>query len=310
MRSPLLAAALVLCACTRLNPNYEGGGARGDGGNDASGTSGGPGGITTKDDASGTSLVTQGATTSTSTSSATEADATSDEGETRDPSDVGRSDTGDEEESRCAVNDRELAACYHFPPEETEVLVDETENPANGVIVGLNALIGAPDGFGYAADVGSDTRITVAGNGLTDLDVFGPLTIMIACWQRGERRAATAGLIDKLGQYSLQLDPEGIPVCRVAGVELAARRPLAVETWWHVACSYDGETLAMFVNGLVVAETPHAGSVGIRGGPLEIAGSGEQGADRLDGHVDAIEVWSRALSRREVCARAGSLCRI
>lgn len=278
---------LAVCACTRPNPAFEG------------------------DDETGSTTSASDASLGTSASSL----ATSDEptSATFDSSESS-SESGSEPPTPCRNDDPDLAACYHFPADETEVLVDGSSDPIQGTIDGLNALIGAPEGFGYAADVGLDTRITVPETGATDdLDVTGEISIMALVWRRALPLLAPVSLLDKQGQYALSLDAQGVPVCRVAGAEVFAPiPPLALQTWWHVACTYDGSTIAMFVNGAQVVEVPHRGAIAVNEGPLELAGNSpamdNPDLDRLEGHIDAVEIWSRALHNDEICERALTIC--
>lgn len=281
----LSSLVLALCACTRPNPAYESGG----------------------EETGSTTSATDASLTATSGSSIT----TSDEPATASADESG---SGGEMPNPCRTDIPDLAACYHFPAGETAILVDGSSDPIEGTIDGLNALIGAPAGFDYAADVGLDTRITVPETGaIDDLDVTSEISFMALFWRRDGPLSGPVSLLDKQGQYALSLDGRGIPICWVAGGEVfASIAPLPPQTWWHVACTYDGATIAMFVNGAQVADATHRGPIAVNEGPLELAGNSpgkdNPNPERLDGHIDAVEVWSRALHDDEICERALGVC--
>lgn len=288
---------LLLAACTRPNLAYEGGGEE-----------------TAQATETGTALTEPGGT-STSVDDGTtgpSADTTGSPSTSATGGSSSESTSGGELPLPCDTDDPDLAACYHFPERELAVLVDGSPDPVNGTMVGLNALIGAPMGFARAADVGAGTRITVDETGETDdLDVTGEITFMALVWRRNAALQGRAGILDKERQYGLFLDESGRPSCEVAGGDLLGE-PLPLEEWTHVACTFDGTSVGLVVNGATSMKGFHDGDILQNQGALEIAGNspgdGNPEPQRLNGHIDAVEIWSRVLTVEEVCVRAGSVC--
>jgi hypothetical protein len=80
---------------------------------------------------------------------------------------------------------------------------------------------------------------------------------------------------------------------------------LPLDTWTHVAGTYDGSALRLYLNGVLVKTTPHTGPIFDTTGPLRIGGSAivvPGGAQFFKGFIDEVRVYSRALSPLEIQA--------
>ncbi len=76
-------------------------------------------------------------------------------------------------------------------------------------------------------------------------------------------------------------------------------------TWVHVAGTYDGSAVKVFVNGQEKATTPYPGAITPSTYPLNI-GRSSYATDRLfNGLVDDVRIYDRALSADEVLALSG-----
>lgn len=78
---------------------------------------------------------------------------------------------------------------------------------------------------------------------------------------------------------------------------------LALNQWQHVAGTFNGSTLAIYLDGVLVASTSRSGSISRGTTPLTI-GNQKSLTRPFDGAIDDPAVWSRALSPTEVAARA------
>jgi len=83
-------------------------------------------------------------------------------------------------------------------------------------------------------------------------------------------------------------------------VDLYARHILQLGSWQHLAATYDGSNLSLFVNGALAVATPCAGTIVYGSNPLAIGKNGWNATDYFDGVLDEIRVYSRALSSNEV----------
>jgi len=93
----------------------------------------------------------------------------------------------------------------------------------------------------------------------------------------------------------------GIPV----SVESA---PLALGQWYHVAFTWDGTEMAIFVDGVEQDRTDAVGSMPTSNHPLTIAARRSGGGDPGEffrGKIDEVRIYDYALSRSEVLDLAG-----
>ena len=76
---------------------------------------------------------------------------------------------------------------------------------------------------------------------------------------------------------------------------------LPTNTWSHLAGTYDGATLRLYVNGVQVASAAYSGTIGTSSGPLRIGGNSLWG-EYFQGTIDEVRVYNRALTVSEIQA--------
>jgi chitodextrinase len=80
---------------------------------------------------------------------------------------------------------------------------------------------------------------------------------------------------------------------------------LGVGVWTHVALSYDGAIMRLYVNGTQVATKNRTGTIETNSNPLWIGGNSPWG-EYFNGLIDDVRVYSRALSATEVQTDMGT----
>ena len=89
-------------------------------------------------------------------------------------------------------------------------------------------------------------------------------------------------------------------------------------TWFHIAGTYDGRALRLYVNGIEAARTVAVNRIFAEAnGPVVIGGNGDPAAPPFSGALDEVGAWRVALSREEIVAvaaggeppRRDALCR-
>src|SRR5262249_9149783 len=75
--------------------------------------------------------------------------------------------------------------------------------------------------------------------------------------------------------------------------------PLALNTWSHVAATYDGSALRLYVNGTQVSSTPQTGSIATSSNPLQIGGDSFYG-QYFAGTIDEVRVYNIALTQAQI----------
>ena len=77
--------------------------------------------------------------------------------------------------------------------------------------------------------------------------------------------------------------------------------PLAVNAWSHLAATYDGATLKLYVNGVLASSKAATGALVSSTGPLRIGGNSIWG-EYFSGLIDDVRVYDRALTVAEIVA--------
>ncbi len=89
------------------------------------------------------------------------------------------------------------------------------------------------------------------------------------------------------------------------GTEANSGQDLPLNTWTHLAGTFDGTTVRLYINGILAANA--TGTIGMPNtAPLIIGGSGS--CQNFGGLIDEVEIYNRALSQPELAAifNAGS----
>jgi len=81
--------------------------------------------------------------------------------------------------------------------------------------------------------------------------------------------------------------------------EVFGTAALAANTWTHLAATYDGATLKLYVNGVLVASTPQTGALSPSTNPLSIGGDPIYG-QYFTGLIDEVRVYNTALTQAQV----------
>jgi PKD repeat protein len=84
----------------------------------------------------------------------------------------------------------------------------------------------------------------------------------------------------------------------IAPANVLASTSLATNTWSHLAATYDGATMRLYVNGTEVANQAQTGAVAASSDPLTIGGNSS--GNNFAGTIDEVRIYSRALSPSEI----------
>lgn len=111
-----------------------------------------------------------------------------------------------------------------------------------------------------------------------------------------------AGANGQLSWNFAGVDTLGNPVSWIE--VLSQPNALSLNTWYHVAGTFDGESSNIYINGQLAGSTAFNGSI-IPGSafPLKIGKLCDTGQfeERLwDGRIDEVRIWHRALSQQEI----------
>ena len=76
---------------------------------------------------------------------------------------------------------------------------------------------------------------------------------------------------------------------------------VATNAWAHLAATYDGTTLRLWVNGVNVSSRAVTGAIASSTMPLRIGGNSVWG-EFFAGRIDEVRVYNRALTAPEIAA--------
>ena len=76
-------------------------------------------------------------------------------------------------------------------------------------------------------------------------------------------------------------------------------RALTANTWSHLALTYDGAMMRLYVNGVQVSSRARTGTIQASANPLQIGGDSIYG-QYFQGMIDEVRVYNRALTATEI----------
>jgi hypothetical protein len=200
----------------------------------------------------------------------------------------------------CPV-DPQLALCLRFE----EAVMDESQSRI-GFSASSLAFASGPDG--RAAVMGTTSRIRSGDT--TALDVS---QLTIEAWVRPSVFPMTglrSGVLDYQRQYALFIMPGGGVMCGIGGGRIITIDSLlSIGVWQSLACTTNGSTIDIWVNGTKRGSLPingvqtPSGTGGVAiGGNVPVAGQDDP--DPFVGEIDNVRVWRRVRSSAEICRDA------
>jgi hypothetical protein len=196
-------------------------------------------------------------------------------------------------------------AAFGFEEGAGASVSDNSGNGHAGTVSG--AAWHAQGRFGKALSFdGIDDWVTVEAGALLELTSG----MTIEAWVNPASASGTRDILIKEGAnadvYNLYArNWRGFPESNVfvGGSNQTAEGPaLAANAWTHVAGTYDGVTVKLYVNGTQVGSRSAAGWIGgAAAGPLRIGGNSFWG-EHFHGRIDEVRVYNRPLTQAEIQA--------
>lgn len=192
----------------------------------------------------------------------------------------------------CAEPD--LVACYRFDG-------DAVDGSGNGnSATALN--VGYGPGVDGEAIALSPQSLVQAPNGPT----WSLTSYTIEAWVRPDTLPegdARAGILDHDTRYALFLYGSGVR-CGTGGSSVYGPQ-IPAQTWTHLACTHDGSTMRVYVNGVEEAAKAASPLDGMTVGAVITIGSNAPGGDPFNGAIDTLRVFRSARTAEQICAAAG-----
>jgi hypothetical protein len=195
----------------------------------------------------------------------------------------------------CDPADATLRLCLPFEG-------DAIDGSGGALTVTTTSISFAAGQVGQAVVVDTASRLDIAETPALD---FGHMTI--EAWINVTLPgSARSGVVDNNGQYGFFIYPNGDLRCTPAGT-VTVPAAVANGTWTHVACTYDGTTEIVYVNGTPAGMIVSPGSISTTGTQgTSIGGDNPPGPDRLVGMIDQFRMYSEARTPVQICQAAGT----
>lgn len=202
-----------------------------------------------------------------------------------------------------------LVAAYSFDEGAGSLAADVTGGGHTGT---LSNASWSPAGHSGAALSLNGTNGWVTLTDAADLQLTTALTIeawirpaSLSSWRTVIMREQPGGLVYALYASGDTNRPSAYG--NAGGVDVAAigTGALPLNAWTHLAATYDGSTLRLFVNGAATASTPLPGPLTTSASPLRVGGNSVWG-EYFSGLVDDVRIYGRALTAAEISADMGT----
>ena len=202
-----------------------------------------------------------------------------------------------------------LVAAYSFDEGSGTVAADASGTGNNGTVTGATWTAAGKNGGALSFD-GVNDLVSRADNATLDVT-----RITIEAWVNpsalsGWRTVVLKEGTDALGYALYAHDDSPRPAAYINTGQAGDRwsegvTALPLNTWTHLATTYDGATLRLYVNGVQVRSRAYTGNIVNRAGPLSIGGNNVWG-EWFSGLLDDVRIYNRALTLAEIQADMNS----
>lgn len=197
----------------------------------------------------------------------------------------------------CDPSDASLVACYAF---EGNLADGSGQNHTPSTAVNTSFAAGK---VGNGLVIGNTTEVDVP-----DSPAFDVAAVTIEAWVKpnlGAFPTGRGGVLDCNNQYGMFVLATGLVTC-TASSSVTSPMPIASGSWSHVACTENGTTVALYVNGSLVASGP-AGTLPTSATTGFTLGGNNPpgGGDPLVGMLDQVRLFKVARTAAQICGDAG-----
>jgi hypothetical protein len=195
-----------------------------------------------------------------------------------------------------------LVAAYGFNETSGTNVLDSSGNNLTGVITGATRTTTARSGQALTFD-GTNDWVTV--NDAAALDVtrttleawVRPTTL--SGWRTAIMKESAIGLAYALYAHDNAPRPSAYMNTGGPDIEVQGTSGLPLNTWTHLAMTFDGTVMRLYVNGAQVNTRNTTGNIIATGNALRIGGNALWG-EYFAGQIDEVRIYNRALTQAEI----------
>jgi hypothetical protein len=198
-----------------------------------------------------------------------------------------------------------LVAAFGFNEGSGSTVLDSSGTSNNGTIT--NATWTAAGKFGAALSFnGTSSWVTVPD--APSLDLTNGMTLeawvnpsALSGWRTALLKESSGNLA--YAMYANDNTPNPAVTVRIGTGDSSAvgTSALPLNTWTHLAATYDGAQLRLYVNGVQAGSRAQTGNMAVSTGPLRVGGNAVW-TEFFAGLIDEVRVYNRALSAAEIQA--------
>ena len=196
-------------------------------------------------------------------------------------------------------------AAYSFDAGSGTSLTDNSGSGNTGTISGATWTSAGKTGGALTFD-GVNDLVTIADKASLDLTTGMTLEAWVrptanSTWRTVVTKETSGNLTYGLFSNSDAPQPSAIVSIGSNPIQDITRGPTAVpvSAWTHLATTYDGAVLRLYVNGTQVSSTNVTGAMANSAGPLQIGGNSVW-PEWFQGQIDDLRVYNRALTPSEL----------
>jgi hypothetical protein len=210
-----------------------------------------------------------------------------------------------------------LVLAYGFDDDTGSAARDSGPNAINGSYVNTTAAAarstGVPGRGSAITLVGAQHQyVAVPERNALDVDRFTVAALVRYTGVENDKTLGRWEVLEKAGAYWVNVRTDGhvrvggfFGGCTSAGWKfLDSSVVVPIDTWTHVASTYNGATLTVWVDGVRQGSLPVTGRTCRNNRPLAVGAKNYPGAGLLeafwDGQLDDVRIYRRALSAAEI----------
>jgi chitodextrinase/glucose/arabinose dehydrogenase len=195
-----------------------------------------------------------------------------------------------------------LVAAYAFNEASGTTVADASGNANSGAINGATWVAGK---YGGALSFNGTSNVVVINNS-SSLALTNRMTLEAWVMPTAAQSGWHAIMQKEVDAYFLHASGAGAPLAPTGGGTFngavdyfAAPTALAVNAWSHVALTWDGSIMRLYINGVEAENKARTGTLQSTTTPLRIGGNSPYGEMFL-GLIDEVRIYNRALSAAEI----------